>query len=139
MVKNKQNEVVSEEPLGDIHLSQDLFVTCIDQVKEHFQKLGKNMELAILGQPMRVEGNKILLDVMGSVQEEIANKMKIELIRVIRELTGVNHFYIELVLKEDQDHATKILYTDSDKFERLKELHPALIEFQRVFGLETDY
>jgi len=131
--------LVSDEPLSDIHLTQELFVTCLEQVKERFQKLGKNMELAILGQPMRVEKNKILLDVMGSVQEEIANKMKIELISTIRELTGVNRFSIELVLKEDQEHASKILYTDSDKLERLKEIHPALVEFQRIFGLETDY
>lgn len=139
VVQKQVDVVVEEEPLEDIQITQALFEAALPIVKERFQQLGKSMELAILGQPMRVEGGKVFLEIMGSVQEELAEKMKPDVIKIIREITGANRFKIELVMKEEIENSNRVLYTDSDKFARLKELHPALVEFQRIFGLETDF
>ena len=139
VVQKQVDVVVEEEPLEDIQITQELFEAALPIVKERFQQLGKSMELAILGQPMRVESGKIFLEIMGSVQEELAEKMKADVVKIVREITGANRFKIELVMKEEMDSSNRVLYTDSDKFVRLKQLHPALAEFQRIFGLETDF
>lgn len=97
------------------------------------------MELAILGQSIKMNSNTVILEVMGHVQEEIALKMKPELVRIIRELGKVNHFKVEVEIKEELESERNKLYTSTDKFNFLKEKHPALGEFQRRFGLETDF
>ncbi|WP_425635778.1 hypothetical protein ACPUEN_10155 [Algoriphagus yeomjeoni] len=120
-------------------LTQEILDQVFPQVREHFQKLGKSMELAILGQSIKMNSNTVILEVMGHVQEEIALKMKPELVRIIRELGKVNHFKVEVEIKEELESERNKLYTSTDKFNFLKEKHPALGEFQRRFGLETDF
>lgn len=97
------------------------------------------MELAILGEAIRIKLDAVILEVVGHVQEEIALKMKPELVRIIRELGNVNHFKVELEVKEELESERNKLYTSTDKFNFLKEKHAALGEFQRRFGLETDF
>ncbi|WP_192085322.1 hypothetical protein [Algoriphagus sp. Y33] len=135
---------VSEEVVEVIQKGRDLTQGILDEVfpnvREHFQKLGKSMELAILGQAMRMNGEgKVVLEVMGHVQEELALKMKPELVRIVRELGKVNQFKVELELKEELESERNKLYTSTDKFNFLKDKHAALGEFQRRFGLETDF
>ncbi|TXD77414.1 hypothetical protein [Algoriphagus ratkowskyi] len=120
-------------------LTQEILNGIFLDVKDHFQKLGKSMELAILGEGMKMKGEVVMLQVMGHVQEELALKMKPEVIRIIKELASVNHFKLELEFKEELESERSKLYTSSDKFNFLKEKHAALGEFQRMFGLETDY
>lgn len=139
IVPSKDEEVVEKEPLEDIHITQELFEAALPQIKERFQQQGRSMELAILGQPMRVEGNKVILEIMGSVQEELGNKLKPELVKIIRELTGANRFGIEVLIKDDIVPKGRQLYTSTDKLKYLLERHAALGEFQRRFGLETDF
>src|SRR5690606_38130742 len=108
---------------------RDLTPTILDELfpklKEHFQQIGKSMEVAILGNMLKMKDAALVLEVMGHVQEELAHKMKPEILRVIRELGKVNHFKIEVEMKEELEQLNKVYYTDSDKFARLKELHPA--------------
>ncbi|MEB2776330.1 hypothetical protein SYJ56_13480 [Algoriphagus sp. D3-2-R+10] len=137
--KANVSEEVIEVKVDGRDLSQAILDEVFTQVKEHFQKLGKSMELAILGQSMKMKNETVILEVMGHVQEELALKMKPELIRIIREIGNVNHFKIELELKEELESERNKLYTSTDKFNFLKEKHAALGEFQRRFGLETDF
>lgn len=135
---------MSEEVVEVIQAGRDLTQEILDEVfpkvREHFQKLGKSMELAILGQSMKMnEEGWVVLEVMGHVQEELALKMKPELIRIVRELGRVNLFKMELELKEELESERNKLYTSTDKFNFLKNKHAALGEFQRRFGLETDF
>lgn len=135
---------VSEEVVEVIRAGRDLTQEILDEVfpkvREHFQKLGKSMELAILGESMKMnEDGLVVLEVMGHVQEELALKMKPELIRIVRELGRVNLFKMELELKEELESERNKLYTSTDKFNFLKGKHAALGEFQRRFGLETDF
>lgn len=120
-------------------LTQAILDEVFPQVKEHFQKLGKSMDVAILGQSMKMKKGVVILEVMGHVQEELALKMKPEVIRVIKELGSVNHFKLELEVKEELESERNKLYTSTDKFNFLKGKHAALGEFQRRFGLETDF
>ena len=98
------------------------------------------MELAILDQPARVrDGGELVLEVMGHMQEELALKMKSELVRLIRQFTGADRVLITVEMKEEVENSKPKLYTNSDKLNFLKEKHPALAEFQRKFGLEVDF
>lgn len=135
----QEENLVVEEPLANIPLTQELFDVALPQIVERFKQQGRGMELAILGQPMRVEGDQVVLEVMGTVQEEIGNKLKPELIKIIRELTGANRFTIELLVKDEVVPEGRQLYTSTDKLNYLLERHAALAEFQRRFGLETDF
>ncbi|PZX49368.1 hypothetical protein [Algoriphagus chordae] len=137
--ESKKSEEVVEVKVAGRDLTQELLDDIFDQVKEHFQNLGKSMEVAILGQSIKMKNGIVFLEVMGHVQEELALKMKPELIRIVREIGNVNHFSVELEQKEELESERNKLYTSSDKFKFLKEKHAALGEFQRRFGLETDY
>lgn len=98
------------------------------------------MELAILDQSIKVRGNgEVVLEVMGHVQEEIAGKMRPDLVGLIRELTGAERVIISLELKEEVDNGRPKLYTNTDKLNYLRERHPALGELQRKFGLDVDF
>lgn len=137
--KSKVDKEVVEVEVEGRDLTQTILDEVFTSVKEHFQKLGKSMELAILGDGMKMNAGVVVLGVMGHVQEELALKMKPELVRIVRELGNVNHFKVEVELKEELESARNKLYTSTDKFNYLKEKHAALGEFQRRFGLETDF
>lgn len=134
--KTEASVVVTET---GIDLTQEKLEEVMPQVIAHFKGKGKVLELAILNQPSKMEGHEICLEVMGHVQEEIAQKMKPELLSLIRELTGAGKLAIKLVTKEELESHSNKLYTSTDKLRFLKEKHPALAEFQKKFGLETDF
>lgn len=137
--KSNVSEEVVEIKVEGRDLTQDILDEVFPQVKEHFQKLGKSMDVAILGQSMKMKNGIVILEVMGHVQEELALKMKPEVIRIIKEFGSVNHFKLELEVKEELESERNKLYTSTDKFNFLKGKHAALGEFQRRFGLETDF
>ncbi|MBN7811737.1 hypothetical protein J0A68_12305 [Algoriphagus sp. H41] len=136
-----QEEVVEAKPsASNIALTQELFDQHVFSIQEHFRKADKKMELAILDQPIRVkDGGEVVLGVMGSIQEEIAGKMKPELVGLIRQFTGADRVIITVELMEEVDNGKPKLYTNTDKLNFLREKHPALAEFQRKFGLEVDF
>ncbi len=134
-------EVEEIKPVGSsLVLTQELYDLYIFSIREQFVLANKQMELAILDQPAKVrEGGLLVLEVVGHVQEEIAAKMKSELVRLIRQFTGAERVQISIELKEESGSSKPMLYTNTDKLNFLREKHPALKEFQRKFGLEVDF
>lgn len=146
--KARQQAVVTEERKSELqesqsgpveNLTQEFFDQVLPKILENFKSQNRGMELAILNQKIRVLGNEICLEIMGHVQEEIALKMKPDLLIMIRNLTGINRISLKLEVKEDIETGNNKLYTSSDKLNFLKKKHGALAEFQRRFGLETDF
>lgn len=146
--KARQQAVVIEEKKAELqesqsgpveNLTQEFFDQVLPKILKNFKSQNRGMELAILNQPIKVLGNEIWLEIMGHVQEEIALKMKPDLLSMIRDLTGINRVSLKLELKEEIETGKNKLYTSSDKFNFLKNKHGALAEFQRRFGLETDF
>ncbi len=138
VVKEEVVEVKKSGP--SVTLTQELFDQHVYSIQEHFRKIDKKMELAILDQPIKVkDGGEVILGVMGSIQEEIAGKMKPELVALIRQFTGADRVLITVELMEEVDNGKPKLYTNTDKLNFLREKHPALAEFQRKFGLEVDF
>lgn len=138
-VEKKQEETLTSPVQESVKLTQAMLDRVIHAVQDHYRQGNKNLELAILDQPIRVVNGEVMLQVMGSVQEEIANKMRPDLLGLIRNLTGANQLSISLEHKEEiQDDRPK-LYTNTDKLRFLREKHPALAELQRKFGLDVDF
>lgn len=123
-----------------VALTQELFDLHVFSIREYFRTADKKMELAILDQNVTIRnGGEVVLGVMGHMQEEIAGKMKPDLVGLIRKFTGVDRVMVTIELKEEVENGKPKLYTNSDKFNYLKKNHPALVEFQRKFGLEVDF
>lgn len=120
-------------------LTQEMLDSCLFEIRDFYKKANKNLELAILDQKMKVVDSVIFLQVMGHVQEEIANKIRPELTGLIRKISGADLFSIKVELKEEVENQGPKLYTNSDKFNHLKAKHPALAELQRKFGLDVDF
>ncbi len=136
----KEEVVEVKRVVSDVELTQALFDQHVYSLQEHFRKAGKKIELAILDQPIQVkDGGEVVLGVMGSIQEEIAGKMKPELVGLIRQFTGADRVTITVELVEEVDNGRPKLYTNTDKLNYLRDKHPALAEFQRKFGLEVDF
>jgi hypothetical protein len=138
--KPKPVEETSSPSAPAVELTQQLLSAYLEEIKMHYRQAGKNFELAILDQPIEVRpGGEVALKVAGSVQEEIANKMKPELLALIRRLTGASRVSIAVEHAEEVLSDKPKLYTNSDKLRYLREKHPALAELQRKFGLDVDF
>jgi hypothetical protein len=139
-VPEKKNEEPVIAPVQEtVLLTQEMIDQVLHTVKDHYRQANKNLELAILDQTIKVSNGEVFLQVMGSVQEEIANKMRPDLLGLIRKLTGATQLSISIEhLEEIQEDRPK-LYTNTDKLKFLREKHPALAEFQRKFGLDVDF
>ncbi|NVK50533.1 MAG: hypothetical protein HWE09_12245 [Cyclobacteriaceae bacterium] len=120
-------------------LTQELLEQNLSEILTHFKNLGRNLELAILQQPIKVKNGDLVIEVIGSVQEEIAEKMKPELVGLIRKMTGANSFSVHLEVKEEIQETHQKLYTDRDKMNFLVKKHPALMELAKKFELDTDF
>ena len=138
-LEEKKSELQESQSGPVENLTQEFFDQVLPKILENFKSQNRGMELAILNQTIRVLGNEICLEIMGHVQEEIALKMKPDLLSMIRDLTGINKVSLKLEVKEEIETGKNKLYTSSDKFNFLKNKHGALAEFQRRFGLETDF
>lgn len=138
-LKPEEKVVKVEEPTVSKPLTQELLNSCLPEIRNHFRQAERKLELAILDQEIKLDSGEIRLEVAGHVQEEIANKMKPDLVGLIRRLTGANDFTIGVHIKEEEDDQSGKLYTDSDKLIHLMKKYPALGELQRKFGLDVDF
>ena len=129
----------STPPAPDILLTQELLDQAIFSIQELFRTANKNLELTLLDQEISLQKGEITLQVSGSIQEDIAQKMKPELVGLIRKFTGATSFTINVVQQEEVPDEKGKLYTSTDKLKFLREKHPALMELQRKFDLDIDF
>jgi hypothetical protein len=130
---------VSTPPAPEILLTQELLDQAIFSIQELFRTANKNLELTLLDQEISLQKGEITLQVSGSIQEDIAQKMKPELVGLIRKFTGATSFTISVVQQEEVPDEKGKLYTSTDKLKFLREKHPALMELQRKFDLDIDF
>jgi hypothetical protein len=123
----------------EVSLTQELLDQAIFSIQEVFRSANRNLELTILDQEIRVQDAEITLKVSGSIQEDIAQKMKPELMGLVRKFTGATSFSISIVQQEEAVDDKGKLYTSTDKLKFLREKHPALMELQRKFDLDVDF
>lgn len=131
---------VEMNAVSSLELTQELLSSCLEEIKTHYREAGKNFELAILDQPMEVRSRGVVsVKVTGSVQEEIAEKMRPELLGLIRKLTGAGQLSILVEQAAEEERDRPKLYTNSDKLRYLRDKYPALAELQRKLVLDVDF
>jgi hypothetical protein len=123
----------------EIALTQALLDQAIFSIQDVFRTANRNLELTLLDQEIKVLDGEITLQVSGSIQEDIAQKMKPELMGLVRKFTGATSFAISIVQQEEAVDDKGKLYTSTDKLKFLREKHPALMELQRKFDLDVDF
>jgi hypothetical protein len=123
----------------EIPLTQALLDQAIFSIQDVFRTANRNLELTLLDQEIKVLDGEITLQVSGSIQEDIAQKMKPELMGLVRKFTGSTSFAISIVQQEEAVDEKGKLYTSTDKLKFLREKHPALMELQRKFDLDVDF
>ena len=129
----------ASEPVTAIVLTQELLDQSIFSIQEVYRSAQKNLELAILDQKIEVQEGELILKVNGSIQEDIALKMKPELVSLVRKFTSASIFTITVIQQEEAPNENGKLYTSTDKLKFLVEKHPALMELQRKFDLDVDF
>jgi len=129
----------ASEPVTAIVLTQELLDQSIFSIQEVYRAAQKNLELAILDQKIEVQEGELILKVNGSIQEDIALKMKPELVSLVRKFTSASIFTITVIQQEEAPNENGKLYTSTDKLKFLVEKHPALMELQRKFDLDVDF
>lgn len=132
-------EEAKEKNVERVPLTYPLFNQLIEGIKDKLTQEDKNLELAILNQELEFHESEVSIQVFGHVQEEIAKKMIPSLVHFFREEGKVSEISFKLDIQEEADQSANRMYTNSDKFEYLKKKHGALAEFQRKFGLDTDF
>jgi hypothetical protein len=126
-------------PVPELVLTQDLLNQAIFSIQDVYRTANKNLELTLLDQDIQVKQGEIILLVTGSIQEDIALKMKPELGGLVRKFTGATTFSITVQQQEEVLDEKGKLYTSTDKLKFLREKHPALMELQRKFDLDVDF
>ncbi len=127
------------ETVQELVLTQDMLDQAIFSIQEVYRMANKNLELTLLDQEIQVKQGEMILMVTGSIQEDIALKMKPELVGLVRKFTGATTFSITIVQQEEIPDEKGKLYTSTDKLKFLREKHPALMELQRKFDLDVDF
>lgn len=126
-------------PAQELVLTQELLNQAIFSIQDFYRTANKNLELTLLDQDIQVKDGKMILLVTGSIQEDIALKMKPELVGLVRKFTGATTFSIAIAQQEEIPDEKGKLYTSTDKLKFLREKHPALMELQRKFDLDVDF
>ena len=106
---------------------------------EDYKSSHKNLEVTVLKQPYKLEGERITFLLNGEIQQDIFNKNKPEVLNTLRRKLNNYNISIAAQIQEDAVPEGKKLYTSSDKLNYLLEKHGALRELQKKFGLETDF
>ena len=126
-------------PVQELVLTQELLNQSIFSIRDVYRTANKNLELTLLDQDIQVKEGEMILLVTGSIQEDIALKMKPELVGLVRKFTGATTFSITIAQQEEIPDEKGKLYTSTDKLKFLREKHPALMELQRKFDLDVDF
>ncbi|MCM0042974.1 MAG: hypothetical protein NBV61_09470 [Algoriphagus sp.] len=126
-------------PVQELVLTQELLNQAIFSIQDVYRTANKNLELTLLDQDIQVKEGEMILLATGSIQEDIALKMKPELVGLVRKFTGATTFSITIQQQEEVPDEKGKLYTSTDKLKFLREKHPALMELQRKFDLDVDF
>ncbi|GAB2627615.1 hypothetical protein [Belliella aquatica] len=106
---------------------------------EEYKSSHKNLEVTVLKQPYKLEGERITFLLNGEIQQDIFNKNRPEVLNTLRRKLNNYNISIAAQIQEDAVPDGQKLYTSTDKLNYLLEKHGALRELQKKFGLETDF
>lgn len=108
----------------------------VEKWKEFVAKMADRPSLcsALSNVPLLSEGNKLLLKIGNSVQEEDIRLIKPELISWLRKV--LKNSGIELVTKIDKIESERMIFSDSEKLQMMMQKNPDLNDLKQKFNLD---
>lgn len=137
-------EMPEEEPVKHPNQVAEIFDLAklkyeINEIIEDYKVHHRSLEMTVLKQPAILEGETITFQLNGEIQEGIFQKIKPEILQILRRKLNNYSIHLEAVIKEEETNGKRKLYTSTDKLNHLLEKSPALEDLKRRFGLETDF
>jgi len=111
----------------------------INEIIEDYKVHHRSLEITVLKQPIILDGETITFQLNGEIQEGIFQKIKPEILQILRRKLNNYSIHLDAVIKEEEPNGKRKLYTSTDKLNHLLEKSPALEDLKRRFGLETDF
>lgn len=133
----KPSELISSVSSGSqVAVSQEAFTKAWAAYVEMVMQQGKSHLASTLsaGKP-RLENNIIHLIIRSRVQQEELNLEKGGLMMFLRDELENNTLSLNIELQVQEESGSP-LYTDTDKFKRLIEKNPHLVDFKKALGLD---
>lgn len=93
-----------------------------------------NLVSTLSNTPELVEGNKLILKIGNSVQEEDVRQIKPELISWLRK--ELRNSGIELSTRLEKIESERMLFSDSEKMQMMMQKNPNLYELKQKFNLD---
>jgi len=93
-----------------------------------------NLISTISAVPEILEGNKLLVKVGNSVQEEMVRQIKPDLVNWLRK--ELRNSEIEIVTRFEKIETERTHFSDSEKFQMLMQKNPQLFELKQKFNLD---
>jgi hypothetical protein len=84
--------------------------------------------------PEKGEGNRIVLKIGNSVQEEEVRLVKFELVTWLRK--ELRNSEIDLVTSLEKHETTRVFYSDSEKMKLMMQKNPELYHLKQIFNLD---
>jgi DNA polymerase-3 subunit gamma/tau len=111
----------------------------ISEIIEDYKLHHRSLEMTVLKQPVVLENETIIFQLNGEIQEGIFQKIKPDILQILRRKLNNYSIHLEAVIKEEENDGKRKLYTSTDKLNYLLEKSPALKDLKQRFGLETDF
>jgi hypothetical protein len=93
-----------------------------------------NLKSTLSGMPEIHEDYKLLIEIENTVQENLINSIKPELVSWLRK--ELRNSKIQLLTKIAQKVKGRIIYTDSEKFDEMIKKNPQLAVLKQKFNLD---
>ncbi len=93
-----------------------------------------NLRSTLVNIPELIEGNKVLLKIENSVQEEEIRLVRLELISWLRR--ELRNSKIELITRIEKTETERVFYSDSEKLQMMMQKNPELYELKQKFNLD---
>ncbi|MGC6490905.1 MAG: DNA polymerase III subunit gamma/tau [Flavobacteriales bacterium] len=126
----KRKESFDQEKLNELIIE-------LSQIKS---KEGKHNLSSILVEKkiLLSDSNNLTITLDNKVQEEVLMNEKTEIISFLRDKLNNDMISLQTEIKELEQHEVKA-YTDEDKFKKMAEKQPVLLQMKDEFNLEIDY
>lgn len=89
---------------------------------------------ALSNVPEITDGNKLLLKIGNSVQEEDVRQIKPELVSWLRK--ELRNSGIEIITRLEKNESERVIFSDSEKLQMMMQKNPVLNEFKQKFNLD---
>ena len=126
-----------KERTPDRPIDEEILKRAWDQFLELRKSNTDELPLIVLRRPYVLNGTRIIVSIIKSVEEMVFSTMRTSLTTFLRDRTGNSSLLIESNLIEEAAVERKA-YTAKEKFEYLASKNPVLRDMKERFGLDPD-